>query len=238
MNRTVLLVSALMACGFSYSEAHTILTKKAESDYAARVEAQKSIKKHLDFKKGTNPEERDALKFLYAYMATPDALDYDAVFYLTNIRSSLRAAKEMPWGKSVPDREWRHFVLPVRVNNEDLDLSRPAFYDELKDRVKGLSMKEAILEVNHWCHEKVSYQPSDARTSSPLATVCNALGRCGEESTFTVAALRSVGIPARQVYTPRWAHTDDNHAWVEAWADGQWYFLGACEPEEIGRAHV
>ena len=139
----------------------------------------------------------------------------------------------MPWGKSVPDREWRHFVLPVRVNNEDLDLSRPAFYDELKDRVKGLSMKEAILEVNHWCHEKVSYQPSDARTSSPLATVCNALGRCGEESTFTVAALRSVGIPARQVYTPRWAHTDDNHAWVEAWADGQWYFLGACEPEAV-----
>ena len=46
-----------------------------------------------------------------------------------------------------------------------------------------------------------------------------------------MAALRSVGIPARQVYTPRWAHTDDNHAWVEAWADGQWWFLGACEPE-------
>lgn len=46
-----------------------------------------------------------------------------------------------------------------------------------------------------------------------------------------VAALRTVGIPARQVYTPRWAHTDDNHAWVEAWADGQWYYLGACEPE-------
>jgi hypothetical protein len=31
--------------------------------------------------------------------------------------------------------------------------------------------------------------------------------------------------------TPRWAHSDDNHAWVEAWADGKWYFLGACEPE-------
>lgn len=60
-----------------------------------------------------------------------------------------------------------------------------------------------------------------------------ARGRCGEESTFTVAALRAVGIPARQVYTPRWAHTDDNHAWVEAWADGKWYFLGACEPEPV-----
>lgn len=94
------------------------------------------------------------------------------------------------------------------------------FYEELKDRVKGLSLYDAVLEVNHWCHEKVIYTPSDARTSSPLASVKTAYGRCGEESTFTVAALRSVGIPARQVYTPRWAHTDDNHAWVEAWVNG------------------
>ena len=94
-------------------------------------------------------------------------------------------------------------------------------------------MHDAVLEVNHWCHEKVNYQPADARTSAPLATVKTAYGRCGEESTFLVAALRSVGIPARQVYTPRWAHTDDNHAWVEAWVDGEWHFLGACEPEPV-----
>ena len=124
----------------------------------------------------------------------------------------------MPWGDKVPDREWKHFVLPPRINNEALDSSRVVFYEELKDRVKGMSMEEAILEVNHWCHEKVSYRASDGRTSNPLSAVSQAIGRCGEESTFTVAALRSVGIPARQVYTPRWAHTDDNHAWVEAWA--------------------
>ncbi len=172
-------------------------------------------------------EEEEALQFLYTYLPTPDLLDYDTDYHLANVRAALRARYEMPWGKAVPSREWRHFVLPVRVNNENLDMSRPVFYEELKERVSGMSMKEAILEINHWCHEKVSYQPSDSRTSAPLATVKNALGRCGEESTFTVAALRSVGIPARQVYTPRWAHTDDNHAWVEAWADGKWYFLGA-----------
>ena len=57
------------------------------------------------------------------------------------------------------------------------------------------------------------------------------LGRCGEESTFAVTALRAVGIPARQCYTPRWAHCDDNHAWVEVWVDGEWKFCGACEPD-------
>lgn len=178
-------------------------------------------------------DERRAMEFLYAYMPLPDMTDYTGRFYLDNVKATLKAREEMPWGNSVPEREFRHFVLPVRVNNENLDSSRMVFYAELKDRVKDLSMADAILEINHWCHEKVTYRPSDSRTSSPLASVRTAYGRCGEESTFTVAALRAMGIPARQVYTPRWAHTDDNHAWVEAWADGKWYFLGACEPEPI-----
>ena len=64
--------------------------------------------------------------------------------------------------------------------------------------------------------------------------MCNsARGRCGEESTLAVSAMRSVGIPARQCYVPRWAHCDDNHAWVEVWADGDWHYLGACEPEPV-----
>lgn len=177
--------------------------------------------------------EREALMFMYAYMPMGDITDYSGEYYLENVRLSEQARKEMSWGKSVPDELYRHFVLPVRVNNENLDNARSLFFNELKSRVNGLSMKDAILEVNHWCHEKVVYRPSDGRTSAPLASVKTAYGRCGEESTFAVTALRSVGIPARQVYTPRWAHTDNNHAWVEAWADGKWYFLGACEPEPV-----
>ena len=176
-------------------------------------------------------EEKEALKFLYAYMPLADFTDYTTDYYMSNVRSSLDTRDEMGW--NVPEREFRHFVLPIRVNNEDLDSSRVVFAKEIKPRIKGMPMKEAILEVNHWCHEKLTYKPSDARTLSPLSSARSSLGRCGEESTFTVAALRSVGIPARQVYTPRWAHSDDNHAWVEAWADGVWYFMGACEPEAV-----
>lgn len=178
-------------------------------------------------------EEQEALQFLYAYMPVADVTDYPTSFFLENVRTSFEARTEMAWGKDIPELLFRHFVLPIRVNNENLDDSRMIFFKELKERVKGMGMKDAILEVNHWCHERVTYQPSDGRTSAPLATIRSAYGRCGEESTFTVAALRAIGIPARQVYTPRWAHTDDNHAWVEAWADGKWYFLGACEPEAV-----
>lgn len=178
-------------------------------------------------------ESRRALEFLYAYMPWPDVADYPLEYHVAQTECALRARHEMPWGTQVPDREWYHFVLPVRVNNENLDDFRTVCYNELKERVKGMTMEEAVKEVNHWCHEHVTYKPSDVRTSSPLASMRTATGRCGEESTFTVAALRAVGIPARQVYTPRWAHTDDNHAWVEAWVDGKWYFLGACEPEPV-----
>ena len=176
-------------------------------------------------------QEREAMKFLYAYMPVGDVADYSPQLYLDGVRTVFRAREEMPWGREVPEELFRHFVLPLRVNNETLDEFRTECYEDLSGRVRNLSMHDAVLEVNHWCHERVTYTPSDARTSSPLASIRTGYGRCGEESVLLVAALRTVGIPARQVYTPRWAHTDDNHAWVEAWVDGHWHYLGACEPE-------
>jgi len=199
--------------------------------------------------------EREAMEFLYAYMPLSDIADYDQSFFLEQVRYAFKARKEMPWGKNVPEDVFRHFVLVYRVNNENLDTARMVMFDELKERVAGMTMEQAALEVNHWCHEHVAYRASDGRTSAPLATMRTSLGRCGEESTFTVTALRAVGIPARQCYTPRWAHCDDNHAWVEVWIGdstcnkeesklsnlmkkdeeptscGEWKFLGACEPD-------
>ena len=183
------------------------------------------------YKLNLTADERQALDYLYAYMPLSDLADYTGEFFLQQIQSQLKARMEMPWGMQVPEDVFLHFVLPLRVNNENLDQFRTVMYDEIKARVAGMNMRDAALEVNHWCHEKVTYRGSDERTSSPLATIKTSFGRCGEESTLTVTALRTIGIPARQVYTPRWAHTDDNHAWVEVWVDGKWYFLGACEPE-------
>jgi transglutaminase-like putative cysteine protease len=185
------------------------------------------------FKKKLSVQQTEALKFLYAYMPLSDLADYNGDFFLANADISLKTRSEASWGKSIPDNIFLHYVLPYRINNENLDSFRIKCYDEIAQRIRGKDIKAAALEINHWCHEKVNYQPADIRTSSPLNTILSARGRCGEESTFTVSALRTAGIPARQVYTPRWAHTDDNHAWVEIWADGKWYYLGACEPEPV-----
>lgn len=180
-----------------------------------------------------NTRQTEALEFLFAYMPLSDLADYNGEFFLANADIALRARTEQKWGRTIPEKIFLHYVLPLRVNNENLDSFRIVYYDEISSRIKGLNATQAALEINHWCHEKVTYQPSDIRTSGPMSTILSARGRCGEESTFTVAALRTAGLPARQVYTPRWAHSDDNHAWVEVWIDGSWFYLGACEPEPV-----
>ncbi len=185
------------------------------------------------FENSLSLQQTEALKFLFAFMPLNDLADYSGEFFLANVNMSLRSREETPWGKTIPEDIFLHYVLPVRVNNENLDSFRIKYYDEILNRVEEKDIIEAALEINHWCHEKVTYQPSDSRTSAPLSTILSARGRCGEESTFTVAALRTAGIPSRQVYTPRWAHSDDNHAWVEIWKDGEWYYMGACEPEPV-----
>lgn len=185
------------------------------------------------FDEDLSSEQAEALKFLLAFMPLNDLADFDGRFFLANAIESLATKEETVWGNNIPEDIFLHYVLPVRVNNENLDSFRIVYKSEIISRVREMSMLDAALEINHWCHEKVTYQPSDSRTSSPMSTILSARGRCGEESTFTVAALRTAGIPARQVYTPRWAHSDDNHAWVEFWADGKWYYMGACEPEAV-----
>ena len=175
--------------------------------------------------------EADYYNFLYENLSLADKASYSPEFWAENNRKTLEVRDRMGW--NIPEREFRHFVLPLRVNNEDLDDFRTLYADTLCRRVQGMSIADAALEINHWCHEQATDQPSDARTSSPTATMMRGLGRCGEESVLTVAALRAAGIPARQVYTPRWAHTDDNHAWVEAYVDGKWHFRGACEPAPV-----
>lgn len=195
------------------------------------ISAQNPRSDNKIFDENLTRQESEYLHFLYDYMPLCDLADYDGEFFLNQVRYAIKARETFSWGSKIPEDIFKHFVLVYRVNNENLDTARMFMFKSLKDRIKNMSMYDAALEVNHWCHERVNYKASDGRTSSPLATIRTSWGRCGEESTLTVTALRAVGLPARQCYTPRWAHTDDNHAWVEVWVDGEWHHLGACEPE-------
>ena len=181
-----------------------------------------------------SPAQQRAMDFLLTHLPQSDLDCYDHTLFLHFIDHALTLRESAPWCAELEEEIFFHYVLFPRVNDEDISFHRTLFHDALWERIHAIpTTEEKALEVNRWCHECASYQMQDDRTASPLTVFRCGSGRCGEESAFLVSALRSIGIPARQVYSPRWAHCDDNHAWVEALCNGQWRFLGACEPEPI-----
>ena len=178
-------------------------------------------------------EEQILMKYFYGTMPLRDAGEYEFEVFLGFVRHALMVRRTMEWCREIPEEIFVHDILYYRINSENIEDCRRFFYDKLIGRIEGKNLREAVIEINYWCAENGAYEASDYRTISPMTLYRSGKGRCGEESTFAVTAFRSVGIPARQVYTPRWAHCDDNHAWVEVYVDGKWNFLGACEPEEI-----
>ena len=122
---TFLLVAAISATA--------ALKDTVEKDFASRsTNKQVSGVMNKVAKLKLNADEQLAMKFLYSYMPLPDMTDYSVDFYKMNVDYALRTRKEMAWGSKVPDREFYHFVLPVRINNENLDESRRVFFEELK----------------------------------------------------------------------------------------------------------
>lgn len=205
-----------------------------EEQLAARAPWLKTIEQPLEAAlRLCDSEEGTLLRYYYATMPLCDVADYTPELLMDYARHAMMLRREIPWCKALPEETFLHHVAYYRINSERIEPCRGALFSLLSPRIEGKSMGEAVLEVNYWCGENVRYTASDMRTAPPMAVLRAGLGRCGEESTFAVSVLRSVGIPARQVYTPRWAHCDDNHAWVEVQVDGVWHFFGACEPEEV-----
>jgi hypothetical protein len=134
----------------------------------------------------------------------------------------------------VPEEIYLHYVLPPRVSQEPLEPWRGYLLDQLTERLEGIaSMEDAAIEVNRWCGERVGFKPTQRRDQGVFETLASGYGRCEEMMIVHIAALRSVGIPARQAWTPFWATSDNNHAWTEVWVDSTWHYTGACEPREV-----
>ena len=170
------------------------------------------------------------MKYLYVTAPYSDLVNYSFEEIQDFASHGLFLYNTLERVKELPEEMFLNYILDHRVNEEEVLPCRSFFWNELKDRIEGKNAKDAAIEVNYWCAEEATYHSGDDRTLPALTVYRRGYGRCGEESVFLVNALRSVGIPARQVYVPRWSHCDDNHAWVELWCDGKWYFTGACEP--------
>lgn len=200
---------------------------------ARRIELPEIAARADEFLVQLEDDEAVLVKYFLATLPTSDLIDYPLDIFSSCAKNALAAREKFAWCKSLPENIFVLNVAYPRINTEVLADCREMFGEMLEERVSALPIEAAILEVNRWCAEHATYRSTDLCTASPLTVFNCGYGRCGEESTFTVNALRSVGIAARQVYAPWWSHCDDNHAWVEAYDGEKWRYLGACEPEPI-----
>ena len=231
--------AATPAAGAGRAALHAELADVTPLPFLARAR----LGRHVDaptltaWRDTCNAAEAQAFHFLFAWLPSSDLAAWRADRVIADIRLALATRAAAPWGDLVDEETFLRFVLPYRVAQEPVEPWRATLHDLLWPRVRDLSLSEAILETNRFCREWATFRPSSARDQAPSATMARGFGRCEEEMIFFVCAARSVGIPARPCYTPWWTASDDNHAWVEAWAGDGWHYLGACEPEaELDRA--
>lgn len=180
----------------------------------------------------TDPARKAWAEFLIANLPACDLAQAQSEVLLEHLAYADTARQELPWGVKVPEDVFYHYVLPPRVSQEPLEAWRRYFFEQLFSVVMECkTMEEASYEVNRWCAERVVFKPTQRRDQGPLESLKGGYGRCEELSILYISALRSVGIPARMAWTPYWSTSDNNHAWVEVWADGRWQYTGACEPQ-------
>jgi hypothetical protein len=133
-----------MAVLLSCSNSHLIVDKafrdEINNGYQARVKVYSPVRPELFILADTLHDDlrREAVQFLLAYMPLSDLAVYEPGLLLSQVDAALKTRTEMPWGSSVPADLFLHFVLPPRVNNENPDSFRLAYYDEIKNRIAGL----------------------------------------------------------------------------------------------------
>ena len=143
-----------------------------------------------------------------------------------------RMREQMPWTRALAEEDFLAFVAAYRINAEAIVEHRERFCQMLLPYVEGKTAAQAALAVNLWCGCTAGYRMTDGRDASPLCVYGSTYARCGEEAAYLVAALRSVGLPARTI-TSMWPMRDDGHVFAEVLLEDGWHFMGGCEPEGI-----
>ena len=160
--------------------------------------------------------ESDSLRFLIANLPLSDLGTISAEFLTQNVELALAAWRELPFEPYYSGEQWAYYVLPHRVSQEPIEEWRSVFHNALAPLIADCATpEEAWGIVFAWCGEQATFKQTQRRDQGPLTTIKGHCGRCEELMTLQIDALRSVGLPVRNVFVPWWSHCDNNHAWTE-----------------------
>nr|WP_245168286.1 transglutaminase-like domain-containing protein [Desulfobaculum xiamenense] len=168
--------------------------------------------------------------FLVANLPVADAVSMSADELAEYVDYAFIARGATPWGPSIPWSIFLRYVVPHRSAQEPAQPHRRRFFEQLSPMaVASGDIRRATLAVNRWLFSRAGYAPSSRRDQGVMDTLLRGSGRCEELAIAFIAACRAVCIPARPCLVPAWRHSDGNHLWVEIWAEGGWWPIGAGE---------
>lgn len=163
------------------------------------------------------PELDWALNRIYKPSAFVEDRDY--------IRMALDIYKSNPRMSNLSGEPLLYAILWLGV--EDAQRSDFAHYvdveyleNEIIPLAKGITTMssndtQAVKAIQRWQKNAIKYTPAQRPTLKN--TLENKEGECVEKSKLIVTLCRSVGIPARVIWSKQ-----INHAWAQAYVDGGW----------------
>lgn len=123
----------------------------------------------------------------------------------------------------------------------------PAVTAPARELASGLDPRTSCDAVVDWVRSQLRYERGTTNVSSSgTEALAHGVGVCQDFAHLTLAALRTLGIPARYVSGYLYPDTEaevgdtvqgESHAWVEAWI-GDWVELEPTSSSEVGYRHV
>lgn len=166
------------------------------------------------------------------YEVVYDAKTISPSFLYDDIEKAVCIWQQSAWKQDVPFETFCRYVLPYRVDDEQLEPgTRDSLYKIYSPVIDGVTdMKVAFALVHKMLKTKIhtanlvyDYNPS------ALMMEKMRMGSCLQRCIHEVTVMRSLGIPATIDYVPHWAnYSTQGHSWVSLiTADGTY-----CMPEQ------
>lgn len=158
---------------------------------------------------------------MYHYTSNDSGKIYDiqhitADYLIKDINSAFDSWEQSAWKDEIDFETFCRYILPYRVNNESMSFWRDSLRDEYKHLIIGINDPiEAFAKVYSEVIRRFNKIGVEESKGLDIVSLHNILrGSCDQRSMYSVAVLRSLGIPAAYDYVPFWGNYSVNgHSW-------------------------
>lgn len=183
-----------------------------------------AVKSHCDSleKKGYRIETRKKY----------DISTLNSAFLIDNIELAF-AVWQKPWAKDIPFSDFCKYILPYRVQYEEVSDLRKEFMERFLPLLDSADVKtplEACKVLQKKIHTMVRYQDTGLTLYPTVSeTYRSGIGTCEGLCNFIILAMRSVGVPVTVDQTT-WVKQDRGHCWSVVLDNGHFSSFDESQP--------